>query len=171
MLLRCFPQAYGESAERSRTHKPTFCQFIRGAYVSIQLAYTYPRSSDFQMRVFHRPLFRSSSHLIVASRARNVFPFSFSLDLSLSLFLSFSLFACASHGSIIRYVSNFRPPEFFIRLSRVVPRQRCAKISRGVDSFARIYAIFPLEFVFIHHQEYLNFSRSRMRLRYKIEID
>lgn len=110
-----------------------FCQFITRCVhldtVGVHVA-TVERLSNAR---FPPPIV---SFLVSPSSSRRVahtqrFPFFF-LSRS-SLFLPLSLFACASHGSIIHYVSNFRPPEFFIRSFRVVPRQRCAKIYRLVS--------------------------------------
>jgi len=70
--------------------------------------------------VFH--CFLLCRSFIIASHAYSILSFLSPSSLSPALSLSlFSLFVRASHGSIIRYVSNFRLSEFFARSFRIIP--------------------------------------------------
>lgn len=137
----CVGREIYESAEYVRSFDKSLLPIYAGVHVSIHFAYTYARLGDFRM---HFPLFSSSSlfHRRVARTQH-----------SLSSSLPFSLFVRASHGSIIRYVSNFRLSEFFARSFRIIPAVLRKKISRvSVPS-----AIFPLKPIFIYYEKCRNF--------------
>lgn len=117
----------------------------------ISRTYTYARPGDFRM---HFPLFSSLSLFLSSRRAHTALSLFLRLPLFLPLYC-FSLFVRASHGSIIRYVSNFRLSEFFARSFRIIP----AALRKKYRTFSvESLRDFSSQTIFIYHKKCLNFA-------------
>lgn len=144
----CVCREIYESAECVRSFDKSLLPIYAGVHVSIHFAYmharTHARPGDFRM---HFPLFSSLS-LFYRRVARAHSVLSHSLPLSLSI--PFSLFVRASHGSIIRYVSNFRLSEFFARSFRIIPaalRKKYRRASVPLRAPPRFFLSNPFSFI------------------------
>lgn len=134
-----------------------FCQFMpvcTSRYISRTCTHARTHGRATFECIFH--CFPPCRSFIVASRAHTAR----SLPFSLSPSLPFSLFVRASHGSIIRYVSNFRLSEFFARSFRIIPAALRKKYRRVFGPSASPSAIFPLKPIFIYHEKCLNFCTN-----------